>query len=814
MRNNRSKLFQPLPALLAVVGVLLLFTPSRVQAQANPIEAQLLGLNTALLRLQGQAFGPQGASARGRGADIIAERLTLLQALIQQDPEAALRVAFTADVVAGLSAAFPDSSDLLETHGRWIGVFEHSIVDTADLTAAEEIREIHINGRTLRIHFPGEPPDFLGGAIVAVEGLAAGDDVAATAGETVSSLPPASNCNDPVGDQRIAILKAVLPSQTTPTSPTNSDLGDWYFGATGTTLNRYFQEASYAVTSASGSVFPTSGGWYALDPSKQYSCNTRNAIRDDAIAAAEADGVDFSNFERVLVMFPRPAAGCSFAGWASIGCGTTAGSKTVSYALQVREYMDTRTEAVQLGSHEVGHNLRLSHSNSLDFGSDPIGDPAVPDPGASSTSEPRLTYGDRHSTMGFWNLGHYNAPHKKQMGWLQNYITVTPSNLAANGEYTILPGNQSSAGLPQALEIQRGSDQSTTLWAEFRRQLGEFNTHVSTQPTSGALIHKESGLSTILYDFTPGSSSSCSTYYCHDFYDAALLGSWSDPYTNLTLDILSADDTGLQVKVTYGPIPCVERDPTVSVTPSSQSVEGIDPVNVDYDLTVVSNDSSGCNSSTFDLAVTAITPPDGWTFSFDDYSLLVAPNGGSAVTKLRLQQTFPVIGSYNIDVKATHAPGIAECATPDSCFGIASASVSVTQPMADLSVSVSGRGRVDITETGDSCTNNCTFSYPLLDPPASLTLTGTSTHKKQTFLSWGADCSPFSAPDPCSIDLSTDRVVSATFGSGGDSGGGNGGGPGGGGGPAEVCDDGIDNDGDGKIDCSDKKDCRKDPVCG
>lgn len=163
MRNNRSKLFQPLPALLAVVGVLLLFTPSRVQAQANPIEAQLLGLNTALLRLQGQAFGPQGASARGRGADIIAERLTLLQALIQQDPEAALRVAFTADVVAGLSAAFPDSSDLLETHGRWIGVFEHSIVDTADLTAAEEIREIHINGRTLRIHFPGEPPDFLGG---------------------------------------------------------------------------------------------------------------------------------------------------------------------------------------------------------------------------------------------------------------------------------------------------------------------------------------------------------------------------------------------------------------------------------------------------------------------------------------------------------------------------------------------------------------------------------------------------------------------------------------------------------------------------
>lgn len=29
----------------------------------------------------------------------------------------------------------------------------------------------------------------------------------------------------------------------------------------------------------------------------------------------------------------------------------------------------------------------------------------------------------------------------------------------------------------------------------------------------------------------------------------------------------------------------------------------------------------------------------------------------------------------------------------------------------------------------------------------------------------------------------------------------------------EICDDGIDNDGDNKVDCSDKKDCGKDPVC-
>jgi hypothetical protein len=53
-------------------------------------------------------------------------------------------------------------------------------------------------------------------------------------------------------------------------------------------------------------------------------------------------------------------------------------------------------------------------------------------------------------------------------------------------------------------------------------------------------------------------------------------------------------------------------------------------------------------------------------------------------------------------------------------------------------------------------------------------------------------------------------ILSDSFTVTADGGGGGGGYPGG---EPEICDDGIDNDGDGKIDCSDKKDCRKDPVC-
>jgi len=34
-----------------------------------------------------------------------------------------------------------------------------------------------------------------------------------------------------------------------------------------------------------------------------------------------------------------------------------------------------------------------------------------------------------------------------------------------------------------------------------------------------------------------------------------------------------------------------------------------------------------------------------------------------------------------------------------------------------------------------------------------------------------------------------------------------------GGSDPEICDDGIDNDGDNKIDCADKQDCNNDPAC-
>ena len=51
--------------------------------------------------------------------------------------------------------------------------------------------------------------------------------------------------------------------------------------------------------------------------------------------------------------------------------------------------------------------------------------------------------------------------------------------------------------------------------------------------------------------------------------------------------------------------------------------------------------------------------------------------------------------------------------------------------------------------------------------------------------------------------------ISGTLACGGDSSGGGGGGSG----EAEICNDGLDNDQDGKIDCADNRDCRRDSFC-
>ncbi len=570
--------------------------------QANVDEQQRLvnELNNEVLRLYSESAAEPGkALSAGPAADTFERRAAALRELIGQDPQAALAAALPADVAARLAKAFPGSADRIERYGSFAGVYEVEIEDGE--TSATTYRSLSAAGGRLALHLDADEleaaADVRSGDWLEVGGLRLGEEIAVESFSTGSEkleLATAQQVScSTTGAQRVAVIKVKFPG-TSPSLP-NAELRDWMFGSTGQTLNRFWQENSSGAAWATGDVFPAgTNSWYTLN--REYSCDESAALRDAALKAANA-ATDFRNYSRVIVVFPRPSSGCSFAGRSSVGCwlSNPDGGSTLSYSLQVLESMSSQSRSLELTAHESGHQLGLYHASAVEYGADALGAP--------SASGKRLEYGDRYSTMGFWDSGHYAAPHKQRLGWLQNVRQVS-----ATGSYRVQESSQapnSSGGAVQALEIARGGQK---LWVEFRRRLGEFWSSSVSNPSAGALLHLDNGSGqSLLLDFTPQSGSSSGSYYSADFDDATLNAgrTWRDPYSDLSLTVTGASNSGLDLQVSYGaPPPCVSAVPQVTLSPASQTVTY--PQAASYQVKLKNNDGAGCSAATFSLNAQAL----------------------------------------------------------------------------------------------------------------------------------------------------------------------------------------------------------------
>ncbi len=580
-------------------------------------------------------------------------------------------------------------------------------------TESKTIRHLRVGPDRFRVFFATEE-DVESAEYLRAEGMLAGMTLALSGTESQTGAEAGQACST-TGDQRFAVIKVKIGNPTTANpSYATTTLSDYLFGTSGQPLSEYWNEASHGLAWASGDIYPQGPDeWYDLT-SKNYSCNSADGgayygyptLRSDALAAADPD-VDFNNVERALIIFSKPnGLGC-FAGVASIGCwlGSPDGSPSISYALQVFEYMDTRNEAVELTSHEGAHNLSLYHSSSKDYGAEPLGAP--------SDSGSTLEYGDRYSAVGFWNKGHYAPQHNAKIGWTSGSETITSSVVR-----TILPNNQ-SGGL-EALKVKRGTEGSQNLWLEFRARQGLFYSTIVNDPSNGALIHLDNGTAqSVLLDFTPGSNNSCNSTYCLDFYDAPLTvgQTWSDPYSNLNITVNSASAAGLEVAIDYGVIPCTESPATVSVSPVSQSAEY--PAAASYSITVTNNDTSACNSSVYtltsDIRDSSGSAAVGFTLAFDSSSLSVAP-GGSQSTNLTVTPSSASTVGNIYQVEATAARTDPNESTTDS------AGLTVTAPTNTVSVNVSGKGSVNLNPPNQSWSSSFSQDYSALSPPV-VTLT-------------------------------------------------------------------------------------------
>lgn len=555
-------------------------------------------LTEQLLRAQAEQARP-----------ILERRAAALVELIRTDPKSALEAALTPQEASGLTARLPDSAGLIESRGRWSGPAHLVSEDDFEQGIGQTVVWIETGQGTMRVH-PAEIPSGLnGGDSVVAEGIQLGGEVAAR----VARLAPRADfaCPATTGEQRFAVVAVDFAEKPFPTDVVTIDeLRDIYLSATRPSVAQFWHEASYGKARVTGDVFGPVRLNFRVDLNNYY-------LLLDQIIAALDPLLDFTKYDRLTILVP----GIGFTGWSGrgeLGCSPhSSPSKGAFSASLVWMFAGTRqpySGMADIAAHEAGHNLGMHHANTLDFAPQAVGAP-----GQAGVA---VEYGDMFSNMGSTYgsntyLSHYAAPHKTQIGWLEN--GSTQASVTTGGTFRLAPYEEASSAL-KALRIRRDSDSNKWLWLEYRQPTG-FDAAIGTyspQAVSGALIHYEdpdqpdSEARTLLLDFTAAATP-------HVFKDAALASgqSWSDPYGPLTLRAANASPTGLDITVQYEE-PCASLSP-VSASFDSQAGTGAISVTAAADCSwtttsmntwiVVLSGQSGKGAGTVTYAVAANLSP-------------------------------------------------------------------------------------------------------------------------------------------------------------------------------------------------------------
>ncbi|HZI15085.1 MAG TPA: NEW3 domain-containing protein [Myxococcus sp.] len=598
-------------------------THAPARPEVEPLKAKVAALTGRVRRVD-----PRQAAAL---TPLLSERAAALASLMDVDAGAALALALPEPVRGRLAGKLPGAATHLEEHGAFEGELEVLVVDGPALTELRTDYFVHVKGERLQVRFTGDaPPGLRSGQRLRVRGLKLGGRVAAREAEVVpevTALSGTAPCSA-TGDQRSIVILATFPGQ--PQTLTEAEVNEAFFSSTQRSLTRFWSEASQGRTTASGDVV----GWYTLD--RAYSCNESDALRLAAIAAADAD-VDFSQYDRIFIVHPAAAGtGCYYAGLGSLACYTHTtqdGPVTASVSWLRAEYLTPNDTAVELITHEGGHNLSLHHASSRDFGAEALGPPG--------TRGTLAEYGDWFSTMGSWNLGHYAAPHKARLGWLEPGAVATVDG--TGGTFTLSPFSGPVGSGLQALRVRRGFHGDGWLWLEARRPVGDYDSTLPSQPFGGALVHYEepnTSSYTHLLDFTTDTSS---------FWDPAFLpGTWTDPYTNLRVTVESATPEGVTVSVHYEPVPCVRAPPTVEL--ESWYEYAVPGWEVESGLTLINNDTLGCPASTFALQSAL---PSGWPTLQLPATVTVEPGKRRDVYFYKQVPESTAYGTYTLDATVT-----------------------------------------------------------------------------------------------------------------------------------------------------------------
>jgi M6 family metalloprotease-like protein len=476
-------------------------------------------------------------------ADVLSRRAALLRQAIRTNPAGASALLLRPEELVALGGRAAAAKGLIEGPASYVA--DHATVfDSADWRSAYYMYRVSAPEGPVSAYQDekdGELPRC--GMRMKIEGYRIGDTMLVTNSSLAGQV--AEPACSTVGDQHAAVILVSFPHQAI--SKETVDQYKAVFFGDAPSVNDAYREFSYGKTSVSGDVY----GPFMLN--RDYdSCVDSSTIATLAMAAADA-AVDLTPYNRIFILAP-PASSCTYGGYSTIGCA----NYTLAHAGQLRlsqvyQFDAVSSEILRVSPHELGHGLGLGHARTDALNGEPLG----PDRTRFAYSE----YGDNYSSMGGTGPHHFAAGHKVMLKWFDDGETA---DVSTDTTADLLPMSSPDHGL-KALHAERRIGSKQYVWIEYRTATG-YDASLASNLIGGALIHFEdpgTGLYTELLDY--GSS----------FNSAELRAgsTWSDPYSDLTIQVIEATPTHLRVSIRHD-VACA------SVSWPSQSKYGPDAFNL------------------------------------------------------------------------------------------------------------------------------------------------------------------------------------------------------------------------------------------
>ncbi|HEY3351308.1 MAG TPA: hypothetical protein VGM13_16145 [Thermoanaerobaculia bacterium] len=435
------------------------------------------------------------------------------------------RILLVAAALAAVVAAVRPASG--EDAFTRTGVFRHLVEDDFAGPKSLDVYELETDeGDVLQLRF-ASPPAARTGERVSVTGWpgrrAFEVDEIHSVGPGRTALGRTALSSWTTGPKRVLVMLLNFTNDTSMNATTVTNAQNLFFG-TGSSVARYYAEASYGLATMTGDVVLVT----ATVP-KPATCDT-GTVASQANAQALAAGKNPANYDFPVWVF----AGIGACGWNGLGYVGGGGSWING----------TGSMGLLVAAHELGHNFGVLHAHSYTCPSAAIA------PAGCTRSE----YGDRFDTMGNSRAGHFNAQFKDTFGWLP--AGSVRNHPGGSVTYT-LDALETPGGFAYAVRIPT-TKSDRTYWIEWRSRAG-FDSGFPAGVANGALIRfapsSVGGADLLDMNFATAGS----------FDDAQLdVGkSFTDPELALTITAVSKTASSLTIQVDYGTPPAATSFHTV-----------------------------------------------------------------------------------------------------------------------------------------------------------------------------------------------------------------------------------------------------------